>query len=230
MDALYSVDVQAFKPDDHPLRPLLRACMASLIMYHFDVLKDFKMTNLIPRKVLAKICDGEHSDPTKVLRHWSTRKIREDFLARNPNGPDPLPEGDLRESLLYLVKENQTFCYEIHATNSMNVEQQCSTEDQQQLIQTMCWLVQTIASQMAGASVATRSTPIKQDDNTMYLPVTPGVAVCKASKQNAPSSTKGPVQKRLKSSSLGHVVTTGACITVSQFLGELDKNQVSEGC
>jgi hypothetical protein len=83
MDALYLVDVQTFKSDGH-LRPLLRACMASLIMYHFDVLKDLKMTNLIPKKVLctaeqAKICDGEHSDPTKVLRHWS-RKIRKIFL------------------------------------------------------------------------------------------------------------------------------------------------------
>jgi len=92
MEKLYIVDVPSFQADG-PLRPFLRACTASMIMYHFDVAKDDGHQNLIVEKVLkaataAKICDGSRTDPVDVLRHWAG-KIKYDFDARNPDNYDP---------------------------------------------------------------------------------------------------------------------------------------------
>jgi hypothetical protein len=162
--------------DEGPLQKRMWCVTCSLAVGHGGEIKFQRYDER------ATMGDDKHSDSTKVLCHWS-RKIQEDVVARDPNGPIPLAEGDLRKLLSYLVKENQIL------RNIMIIEQQHSTEDQQQLIENLSLLVQTIASQMTGTSGAARGqpsascpTPTQQDDDTMYLPVTPGVALGKASK------------------------------------------------
>jgi len=102
MEKLYVVDVELYKPGNR-LRPMLRACTASLIMYHPDVLRDFGRSNLIAEKVTdaaaeAEIADDQHTDPEAVLKHWS-QKIREDFCLRNPDQKPDHDTMDLREEI-----------------------------------------------------------------------------------------------------------------------------------
>ena len=67
MNNLYIVDVPAFQVGGS-LHPFLRACTGAMIMYHFDVAKDYGLQNSIVEKVLraattARICDGLRTDP-----------------------------------------------------------------------------------------------------------------------------------------------------------------------
>jgi hypothetical protein len=73
MNKLYMIDVPSFQVGG-ALRPFLRACTGAMIMYHFDVVKDYGPQNQIVEKVrraatTANICDGSHTDPVDVLRH-----------------------------------------------------------------------------------------------------------------------------------------------------------------
>lgn len=91
MSKLYVIDVPFFLPGGR-LRPFLRACTASLLMYHWDVVKDLGYRNSVVEAVFdaaqaAKITDGELTKVEDVLHHWST-KIKADFNARNPDSPN----------------------------------------------------------------------------------------------------------------------------------------------
>lgn len=96
MKILFITDLPAFQPEG-ALRPFLRACTASMIMYHFRVAKDYGQQNLVVEKVVdaatrAQICDGALLNPVAVLRKWS-RAIKADFVARNPDHLDPALHG-----------------------------------------------------------------------------------------------------------------------------------------
>ena len=93
---LFIIDLPAFAPSG-PLRPFLRACTATMIMYHFSVVKDYGYQHLVVEKVThaatqANLCDGAHLNPVEVLRCWSG-KIKADFAARNPDLLDPALHG-----------------------------------------------------------------------------------------------------------------------------------------
>ena len=90
---LFLVDVPAFGPGGR-LRPFLRACTAAMIMYHFQVVKDYGHRHRLVEKVVlaaeqAEVCDGALSDPVEVLRHWANL-IKADFDKLNPDILDPM--------------------------------------------------------------------------------------------------------------------------------------------
>lgn len=131
------VDVPAFGLTGE-LRPFLRACTASLIMYHFDVVKDYGHHNLVVEKITraatqAELRDGALTDPIEVLRHWS-RTIRANFNSINPDLFDT-QHNDIRECLAQTNGLLQKLLAEVEAGRIV-------AEDQQHCIDHMA---QTIA-------------------------------------------------------------------------------------
>jgi hypothetical protein len=85
---LYVIDVPELK-ENGKLRPFLRTCTASLIMYHQDVLKEFGPQNAVVELVLEAAqkadiveCETGAKRSADVLKNWSV-KIANDFRARN---------------------------------------------------------------------------------------------------------------------------------------------------
>eukprot|EP00187_Rhodella_violacea_P014571 CAMPEP_0184709428 /NCGR_PEP_ID=MMETSP0314-20130426/580_1 /TAXON_ID=38298 /ORGANISM="Rhodella maculata, Strain CCMP 736" /LENGTH=814 /DNA_ID=CAMNT_0027171133 /DNA_START=237 /DNA_END=2681 /DNA_ORIENTATION=- len=88
MAQLFIIDLPFFKPGG-ALRPLLRACTAALIMYHFELVRDHGIGNLVAQSLLnaarkAEIERDEPGDVVSVLKGWS-QNIRTDFRFRNPD-------------------------------------------------------------------------------------------------------------------------------------------------
>ena len=142
---LYStVDVPAFGPTG-ALRPFLRACTASLIMYHFDVVKDFGHHNLVVEKITraaadAELRDGALTDPIEVLRHWSCR-IRENFNSINPDLFDT-NHNDIRECLAQTNRLLQQLLTKAEAGRIVAEDQQHSIDHMAQTIASVSKAVQ----------------------------------------------------------------------------------------
>ena len=130
MDRLYVVDVPAFGPGG-TLRPFLRACTAAIIMYHFQVVKDYGPSHPLVERVVRvaeeiDLCDGALSDPSKVLRHWAS-KIKADFDNQNPDIIDPA-----QHSLQDCLKQNNVLLQKVLADNAsyrITINEQQSTLD-----------------------------------------------------------------------------------------------------
>jgi regulator of replication initiation timing len=86
MNELYVNSLVYFK-ERGSLRPFMRACTASLIMYYNDMLSKYGGNNRLVYEMLkvakkVNICDGDNADERHVLQSWST-KIKDDFLLQN---------------------------------------------------------------------------------------------------------------------------------------------------
>ena len=97
MDACFIVDVDYFKIG-RPLRPVLRICFASLLMYHQDVTMKLGMDNAVCsflRKAAREVCLQDkqfpHLTSDQVLWKWSSI-IQEDFRVRNSIAADATAE------------------------------------------------------------------------------------------------------------------------------------------
>lgn len=90
IDGMFVVSIDLFSANA-PLYPVLRACCASLVMYHRQVGKDLGHTNLLYSKVRqcainVNIQDSNAGsvDPELVLNFWSER-IERNFWTQNPD-------------------------------------------------------------------------------------------------------------------------------------------------
>lgn len=98
IEALYMVDIDLFKRNGR-LRPLLRACTASLLMYFDDVKRDHGVQATIVKQLIdaaieANISEVGVSDPKAVLSAWG-KTIKEKFIADNFESP-LLPSNEQR--------------------------------------------------------------------------------------------------------------------------------------
>jgi hypothetical protein len=104
MEHLFVVSVESFKGKDGFLRPMLRACTATLLMYHEHILVHFGPTHLLVRKMVcaaekAKIDENTNATSADTLLKWGAQ-IRSDFIARNPDCPD-CDIADIRDIVTY---------------------------------------------------------------------------------------------------------------------------------
>jgi hypothetical protein len=91
LDEFFIVHVPAFQKDGH-LRPFLRTCLASILMYHEDYEKDYGSRNLLVLRLYqaarkADISEPGYATPDETIRFWG-KVIKVDFLGRNLDGPD----------------------------------------------------------------------------------------------------------------------------------------------
>jgi hypothetical protein len=109
MAKLYVIHLPAFEPCGH-LRPLLRTCTATLLMYLEDYETDYSVRNLLVQRMHSAAEEAKVQEPgcataVETIHYWG-KIIKNDFITRNVDSPDP-EFANYREMLDFQHRFNQ---------------------------------------------------------------------------------------------------------------------------
>ena len=223
---LYMIsDCMTHMKPDGKLRPFLEACTASLIMYHFDLVKDFKIRR---HPVAADLLRGiqavmrlDESDAIVILREWST-DIRDDFTGKNPDLSDT--------SGCHMREIIQQQSDHIRTLMGQNTELQKRVKEQQVVTDQLKVQIESLVAEVRDTmqkAVSELSHVMLGKTNRQVTPTPPRPGSMftdgkrKASDEEVSDDTESvqaPMPKKLKKSSNVVVKLEGAKVTLANLL------------
>jgi hypothetical protein len=243
MAKLFVIHLPAFESCGH-LRPLLRTCTASLLMYLEDYEEDYSVRNLLVQRMYSAAEQANAQEPgcataIETVRYWG-KIIKEDFITRNVDSPDP-EFANYREIADFQHRFNQDMVNRVAraeaATKAANLKVDAVLANQQQILAHQQQIVATLAQIQSGLACPVSHTATARVSLSPNEPARSTISNTLPNKKRSPDDNGiSDVQRLVKHTKGTDVASAGETkqFPVSQIVVDLyfpagDPNHVSAG-